>query len=103
MAKRNGAVNKSEEVRQILRETPRKPVKEIIETRGKRGIEVQPSLVYMIKSKKRGRRGKQKRQQQTIAQPGPSKVVALVVKVKNLASEAGGMGQLRALVNVLAD
>ncbi len=49
-------VNKSEEIRKILHETPKKPVKEIVATLGERGIKVQPGLVYFIKGKMKGKR-----------------------------------------------
>jgi hypothetical protein len=105
MAKRNGEVNKSQEVRDILDQNPRKPVREIIATLAAKGIKVQPSLIYMVRSKRRSQGPKQRRKHKAarMGRTPSSGVAALVIKVKSLASEAGGMGQLRELVNVLAE
>src|SRR5688500_12860594 len=102
MAKRkNGEVNKSAEIRNVLSQNPKTPVKEVISGLGARGIDVLPSLVYFIK----GRMKRQRRRQigRTMAKAGIANPVDLILKVRVLAGEAGGMSKLKQLVDALAE
>jgi len=102
---RNGAVNKSELIREQLGRDPKMPVKDIVAMLGQRGVKVQPSLVYFLKSKMKRQRRKQARAKavQSGQRAGISNAADLVLKVKALAHEAGGLTNLKNLVNVLAD
>ena len=55
-------VNKSEAIRDMIALHPQAQSKEIVSLLGERGIKVQPSLVYYIKSKQNQQRRRQKRQ-----------------------------------------
>ena len=102
MAKRkNGGVNKSAAIREILIPNPKTPVREIVATLGGKGIKVQPSLVYYIK----GRMKQQKRRQigHQMEEAGISNPVDLILKVRQLAGAAGGMTKLKQLVDVLSE
>jgi hypothetical protein len=106
MARKNDGVNKSEEIRQLLRANPKMPVSEVVDTLGKRGIEVHPTLVYFVKGKMQGRRGRRKRARQMVANvaaTGNSDPVKTILKVKGWANEVGGLKKLKALVEALSE
>jgi len=100
MARRsNGAVNKSDEIRKLLTENARIAPADIVTKLGARGIEVNTSLIYLVRGKMRKKRRKQARQQSSAK--SASNPVVLITKVKDLASQVGGMGQLKQLVEAL--
>jgi hypothetical protein len=106
MARKKNGVNKSEEIRQLLRANPEMPVKQIMETLGARGIEVADTLVYFVKGKMQGRKGRRKKARQMVANvaaTGNSDPVATILKVKRWASEVGGLKKLKALVDALIE
>jgi hypothetical protein len=94
------SVNKSEEIRQILSQNLKTPVKEVISTLSAKGIKVRASLVYAIKTKMKHRKRKQLRQ--NVAKVSPNgNPVQLIRAVKSLAVQAGGMRNLKELVEAL--
>ena len=104
--KRNG-VNKSEEIRQLYKANPSLKAKEVIATLANKGIEVQEGLVYLIKGKILGRKGRRRKAQKFVARvsqtTGTADAVATILKVKALADQVGGMKRLKALIDVLAE
>ena len=101
--KRNG-VNKSEAIREILAQSPKSQVKEIVALLKQRGITVNPNLVYLIKSK---RSQKAKRENRLAAveanrKAGLANPVELIMEVRKVAEKAGGMRHLKELVDMLA-
>jgi hypothetical protein len=98
-------VNKSAAVREILAANPQTPTKEIISTLAGRGIKVRPHLVYIIKSKAKASRRKQKRQKalENSKELGLANPVELILEVRKLAAKAGGLRRLKQLVDVLAE
>ena len=106
MAKKKVGVNKSEEIRQLMRAHPELPVKEIVSTLAGRGIKVTDNLVYFIKGKMKGRKGRRRKARQMIAQvaaSGNHDPVATILKVNGWASEVGGLKKLKALVDALSE
>ncbi len=110
MAKRkeqNGEVNKSAEInksaaiREIFDQNPKTQVKEVVATLGHKGIQVQPSLVYFVKGKMKHARRKQIGQ--SMAKAGIANPVDLILRVRGLAEQAGGMTKLKQLVDALAE
>src|SRR5687767_11646353 len=99
MAKKN--VNKSEEIRKLLSEKPKAKVRDIVTALAERGIKVPPSTVYVLKKKVK-RRQRLERATHTANNAKIANPAELVVKVKSLAKEAGGYGNLRQLVDALA-
>jgi hypothetical protein len=98
-------VNKSAAIREALAKTPGAKSREIVAQLAERGIKVAPTLVYYIKSKQSRERRKQKRKRAagTTGWTGNGDVVELITKVKRLAADAGGIHNLKKLVDVLAE
>jgi hypothetical protein len=109
---KNGDVNKSAEIRELLRENPKITAAEAIATLGKKGIQVHPTLFYFNKGKMRGKKARRKKARQMVEKvtatmgngaTKTSEVVATILKVKHLASEVGGLKKLKALVEALGE
>ena len=106
MAKKKNGVNKSDEIRQLLKTNPMVPAKDIISTLAGKGIEVTDSLIYFVKGKMKGRQSRRKKTSQmvtNVAATGNTDPVATIMKVKRWASEVGGMKKLKALVDALSE
>jgi hypothetical protein len=106
MAKKKSDVNKSEEIRQLLRANPKMPAKEVVSTLAGKGITVAETLVYFVRGKMKGRKGRRKKARQMVskvAATGNSDPVATILKVRRLAEEVGGIKKLKALVDVLSE
>jgi hypothetical protein len=97
-------VNKSAAVREALAKNPTAKSQEIVALLAQQGLKVAPTLVYYIKSKASHAARKEKRLN-AAENPwsGGGDVVKLILKVKELAAEAGGMRNLKRLVDVLAE
>jgi hypothetical protein len=98
-------INKSAAVREMLSSNPNTPVRDIVKALNQRGIQIHPNLVYLIKSKERARRHKQKRERvlENGRQMGISNPVELILETRRLAEKAGGIRQLKQLVDALAE
>jgi hypothetical protein len=107
MPKRNNDVNKSQAIREVLEQNPNAKAKEVVAVLAQRNIHVQPGLVYMLKGRLAQMKSHKKRKAARVARAGQKTgsmdPVALIVKVKTLAKEAGGLHNLLNLVSVLAD
>jgi hypothetical protein len=106
MARPKGDVNRSEEVRKLLTAKPDMPPKDVVATLAKRGIKVTDSLVYFLRGKIQGRKGRRQKARLFVAKveaTGNSDPVATVLKVKRWAEEVGGLKKLKALVDVLSE
>src|SRR5438309_5089452 len=90
-------VNKSAAVREILTKNRHTPVREIVATLAQRGITISPNLVYLIKSKAKASRRKQKRAKVLANSKdlGIANPVELILEVRHLAVKAGGMRHLK--------
>jgi hypothetical protein len=105
MAKSNAAsgngkpTNKSEAVREALAENPKAGSREIIAKLAEKGVKVAPTLVYYVKSKQNQARRRAKRAK-VVATGNP---VELVLRVKDIAREVGGIKNLKQLVDLLAE
>ena len=97
--------NKSEAIRELLAQRPEATVREIVATLGQKGIRVRPTLVYFIRSKQRQQTRRQKRQRavENSAATGVADPVKLILQVKSLARDAGGLRHLKQLVDALAE
>jgi hypothetical protein len=106
-----GEVNKSAEIRELLKQNPNISATEAIAALRQNGIKIDKSLFYFNKGKLKGKKGRRKKARQMVANVGatmslngPAKtsdVVATIIKVKHLASEVGGLKKLRSLIDAL--
>jgi hypothetical protein len=99
------ARNKSKAIREMIQAHPEAQSREIVGLLAKTGMKVQPSLVYYIRSKLRQQQRAVRRERvtQTSQALGSNNPVELILKTKNLARDAGGIRNLKLLVDALAD
>src|SRR4051794_21191422 len=92
--------NKSEAIREMIAQNPKAKSKEVVSLLAGKGVKVQPSLVYYIKSRQKSQDRRQKRERvaATSVRTGTGNPAELVLKVKALAREAGGIANLLQLV-----
>jgi hypothetical protein len=105
-ASENGTpVNKSQAVRDFLAGQPDADTKAVVAGLAEKGVKVAPTLVYFIKSKQRQakRRAKRAKVAESSRQTGSKNPVEVVLRVKDLAREVGGIKNLKMLVDLLAD
>jgi len=109
MAKQKNGVNKSEEIRQLLKVNPKITAKEVCSTLGAKGIKVSEKLYYLVKGKMLGGQAHKKKARKMVAKvaastgTGSADALSTILKVKSLANEVGGLKKLRALVEALSD
>jgi hypothetical protein len=98
-------VNRSEAVREALAQNPRAGSKEIVAALAARGVKVTPTLVYYVKSKQNQAKRRAKRAQvaESSRETGVPNPLELVIRVKDLAREVGGIHNLKQLVDLLAE
>jgi hypothetical protein len=100
-------VSVSQHVRDVLSEYPELKAPEIISLLAKQGVTAKPALVYYVNARFRRKKRRQGRQKVAMVMSGASRngsldAVAVIVKVKGLATEVGGMSKLKALVEALS-
>ena len=102
---KNGGVNKSQAIRDALKENPKAKSSEIIAALEEKGIKVASTLVYMVMNKSKRKQRRQNREEVAITSKalGIANPVDLILKVKSLAGKAGGIKRLKQLVDVLAE
>lgn len=106
-----GEANKSEAIRELLKQNPALKAGEVIEALAGKGIKVNPSTYYFVKGQMKGKKGRRKKARQmvekvsaTMSSNGPTKtgdVVATILKIKHLAADVGGLKKLKSLVDAL--
>lgn len=101
MAKRKRGA-KSAAVRELLDENPDMTAKEVVARLAARRLRINPHIVYTIRSTMKAK-GMQKRRSAAARNTWAANPVELVVKVKALSSAAGGIRNLKQLVDALAD
>ena len=105
MARRKNGINMSEEIRKVLKANPGIKAKQVVSTLAEKGITVKEGLVYFIKGKVKGRRGRKRKMRNLAAKvtatTGSSDALATILKVKSLANDVGGIKKLKALIEAL--
>jgi hypothetical protein len=101
-----GEINKSEQIRAILRSNPKTKTSEVMKILADRNIAVTPGLVYFIKGKMKRRRSKGARAVNdsvkiSVAAPSTD-ILGTIKKVKSLAAEVGSLKKLQAIIEELA-
>jgi arginine repressor len=106
MAKKANGVSKSEEIRRVLQANRSMKAKDVVNTLAEKGIQVTDALVYFVKGQMKGRKARKQKVAKTVALVAETThsvdPVSLILKVKGLAAEVGGMKKLKALVEVLS-
>jgi hypothetical protein len=108
-AKQAAEVNRSQAIRDLLKEKPDIKANDAVTALAEKGITIKASLFYIVKGKVAG--GKKRRRRNTKAAvkiiaattAGNSDALATIVKIKKLAAEVGGIGALKSLVDVLSE
>ena len=97
--------NKSDAIREALAQNPGAKTKEIVAALAAKGMKVAPTLIYYVKSKQNRarRRARRARAYDTARHTATSDPVGVVLRVRDLAREVGGMRSLKQLVDVLAE
>jgi hypothetical protein len=97
--------NRSAAIREALAQNPKAGSQEIVALLAEKGVKVAPTLVYYVRSKQNQARRKQKRARVAEASRTTAAVnpVELVLRVKDLAREVGGVRNLKLLVGLLAE
>jgi hypothetical protein len=97
-------VNKSQAIRDMLGQHPNAKASEVVKLLADRGVKVTATLVYLVRST--GRRKKARRRRQKAVEvsraAGVIDPAKLVLRVRELALEAGGIKSLQRLVDALA-
>jgi hypothetical protein len=108
----SGGINKSQAIRDLLKDNPHVSAKEAISTLAQSGIKVNQSLFYFVKGKAVGRRGRRRKMRRQVADimatsngtvANRGDVLSTIKKVKGLATELGGLKKLQALVDALLE
>src|SRR5437588_9075869 len=101
MANKNGkpmgdGLNKSEAIREAMARNPEARPMEVVQLLAAGGVKVAPSLVYFIKSKAKQAKRKQKRDRMAAASAKTTygNPLELVIRVKQLSREVGGVENL---------
>ena len=100
----SGKINKSQAIRDLFAEDPKMDSKTVMARLAEKNIKVSPAMIYYVRSKLRhaNRRAKRERIAASSA-PLSRNPAELVLRVKALAREVGGMKILKQLVDVLAE
>jgi len=103
----NGKVNKSQAIRELLERNPGAKAQDVVAALAKREVKVQPGLVYMVKGRLAQMRSHKRQKAARVARAGQKTgsgdPVALIIRIKDMAKEAGSIENLKALVDVLAE
>jgi hypothetical protein len=106
MANQKTGVNKSEEIRKLVKANPKMATKDIKVALAEKNIKVADALIYFVKG-----RMKQQKSQRThfkaavkvASTNGTADILGTILKVKQLAADVGGMKKLRALADALSE
>jgi hypothetical protein len=99
------APTKADAIRAALVADPKASTKEILAALAAKGVHTSANHVYLIKSKNKDAKRRQKRQRlaattQKNGMPNPTQAV---IEVKTLARKLGGLRNLKTLVDVLCE
>ena len=99
MAKNTG---KSQAIRELLKSNSKMKTKDVVSTLAQKGMKVTGNLVYYIKGKIKGRRGRKRGRPTAVATRHGNDAVSLIKDVKALAQRVGGVDKLKELCEALA-
>lgn len=94
-------INKSEEIRQMLRANPKVTVREVADALKAKGIKASDKLFYLVKHKMLNAK-KTSKIKATPTNAQVSDALATLLKIKHLANQVGGLKKLKALVDAMS-
>ncbi|HVL13022.1 MAG TPA: hypothetical protein VM529_10685 [Gemmata sp.] len=99
------SANKSQAIRDAFAQNPKAETQVVIDQLAEKGVKVTPTMVYYIRSKQQLARRKAKRARvaESSVKTGAANPVELVLRVKDMAREVGGIRNLKQLVDLLAE
>jgi len=106
MAKQKNGVNRSEEIRKLLKANPKMQIKDIKAALAEKNIKVADALIYHVKGRMKQQkihRAHFKAAVNVASTNGSRDVLGTILKVKQLAAEIGGMKKLKALAEALSE
>ncbi|MBX7104642.1 MAG: hypothetical protein K1X57_11210 [Gemmataceae bacterium] len=95
-------MRKVDHVRGVLEKDPKMTATAVVKTLSESGVKVTPGFVYYVKNKASKARRKAKREKAATAM-GSMDSVQLILKVRALAAECGGIRKLKQLVDIFAE
>jgi hypothetical protein len=102
------SVNKSEAIRALYRGKPKLPVSDAVKQLAKDGISVSPNLVYFVLGGMKGKAKRKAGRKRAVPthrtsgdKTGVSVPIDVIIDLKALAVRAGGVGNLKQLLEVL--
>jgi len=102
-AARKQEVNKSQAIRDALKQHPKAGPKEISEILSKQGIKVSAVFVSNVKSISKKKRGRRKKATAAVKPAVSDKVsISTLVQAKNLADQIGGVEKAKQMLDTLA-
>ncbi len=105
-AAENGkSVNRSQAIRDVFAADPKADSKTVIARLAEKGVKVSPTMVYYVRSKlgQAKRRARRERVAESSRLTASKNPIELVLRVKDLAREVGGIKHLKQLVDLLAE
>ena len=109
-----GEVNKSQLVRDLLKENPKIKAGEAVAALGEKGVKISVNLFYLVKGNQLGKKSRRRKNTQNAVEVATtassngsvatkSDAVATILKVKKFAAEVGGLRTLKGLVDALSE
>lgn len=108
-----GEVNKSQAIRDVLKENPKIKANDAVSALAEKGIQIKASLFYIVKGKALGRKKRRKKAEAkaitvvegaSVTSPvSNGDALATILKLKGFAREVGGLKTLKKLVDALSE
>ncbi|HEX3315157.1 MAG TPA: hypothetical protein VHR72_09725 [Gemmataceae bacterium] len=100
-----GEVNRSQAIRDLLKEQPGIKASEAVAALAKMGVPIKASLFYIVKGKVAGRKSRRKKIRkhaiEVAAVSGAPDAVTTIRSIKEFAASVGGLRKLKELVDAL--
>ena len=112
--KQEGEVNKSQAIRELLKAKPNIKASEAMTALAEKNITIKTSLFYIVKGKVAGRKSRRRKNQRTAvgmvtamsnseASSRKADAITTIRKIKAVATELGGLGVLKGIVDALSE
>ena len=102
------SMNKSEEIRKLLAENPKIKASAAVTELADKGVTISVPLFYFVKGQMNGKKKSKAKKAAKVAKvsaathTGHDDAVSLILKVKTLANEVGGLERLKSIITALS-